>query len=63
MKIKFFQTCRVSPETAGLYIYYCNENDIHFEAVPDGPSVCITFYETQENLEALNKWILKTLYY
>jgi hypothetical protein len=61
MKVLFDRCCLLDPETAALYIHYCKENEINFEASSDGPLVYISFYDTETKLKALNKWILKTL--
>ncbi len=63
MKVRFFRNCLIERETAELYKQYCEENGLEYEASEDGSLVYFSVYETRENLEALNKWILKTLYY
>lgn len=62
MTVRFFRNCLIDRETATLYKQYCDEHDFGYEASEDGSLVYFSVFETKENLESLNKWILKMLY-
>ena len=63
METRFWMNCLVDREKALLYAQYCKEHDIYCEQSQDDEFVHIAFYDTEVKLKALNKWILKTLYY
>ena len=63
METRFWMNCLVDREKALLYVQYCKEHDVYCEQSQDDEFVYIAFYDTETKLKALNKWILKTLYY
>ena len=62
MEMRYQRSCRVDIETAEKYIYYCHENDIEFDAYPEGASVYIVFTATEKRIKQLYRWILKTAF-
>ena len=62
MEVSCYRTCHVPPDIASLYIHFCKENEINFEASEDGDLIYITFCDTATKIKELNNWILKVMY-
>ena len=61
MEVRYYRTCRLTPDVAEIYIYYCDILGITYEVHPDEDMVLIGLHDTRENLVELYKRVIKKL--